>query len=298
MDNLPYIGEMFALAAPLCWAFAVILFRKTGETVPALALNLFKNILAMVLFVATLVALRPIPEQSVPGWHYLLLIVSGAIGIGVSDTLFFATLNRVGAGLQAIIDTSYSPFIIFLSFLFLDEHLTAPQLFGVALILSAVLSVGWMGGPKGSLPRRTIATGVMLGVAATFTQAVSIVMIKPILGDYPVIWANCWRLLGGLVASVLLLPLLPQRRRALATLRDLRVWPVMVPAAVIGTYISLLFWLGGMKYTLASIAAALNQTATLWTFLLAVLLLKEPASWRRIAGLFIGLGGVALVTFG
>ena len=38
MADIPYIGEIFALAAPVCWAFAVILFRKTGETVPALAL--------------------------------------------------------------------------------------------------------------------------------------------------------------------------------------------------------------------------------------------------------------------
>jgi len=271
--------------------------RKTGETVTALALNLFKNIVAMILFVATLIIFRPVPELPVPGWHYLLLIVSGAIGIGVSDTLFFATLNRVGAGLEAIINTSYSPFIILLSFLFIGETLSPAQLFGVALILSAVLSVGWMGGPKGSLTRRTLLMGIFLGSSATFTQAVSIVMVKPILGAYPVIWANSWRLLGGLVTSVFLLPLLPQRRRALATLRDLRVWPVMVPAAVIGTYISLLFWLGGMKYTLASVAAALNQTATLWTFLLAVLILKEPATWKRIAGLFIGVGGVALVTF-
>ena len=32
--------------------------------------------------------------------------------------------------------------------------------------------------------------------------------------------------------------------------------------------------------------------------LLAALLLREPVTWLRIAGLLIGAGGVALVTFG
>ena len=176
--------------------------------------------------------------------------------------------------------------------------MTAWQIVGVFLILHAVLSVGWMRGPKAQLSARTLVVGIMLGIVATATQAISIVMIKPMLSDSPLIWANCWRLLGGLAMSVTLIPLLPQPRRALATLRNVRIWPVMIPAAVIGTYVSLLFWLGGMKYTQASTASALNQTATLWTFVLAALLLREPVTWKRIAGLVIGVGGVPLVMFG
>jgi drug/metabolite transporter (DMT)-like permease len=53
-----------------------------------------------------------------------------------------------------------------------------------------------------------------------------------------------------------------------------------------------------MKYTQASIAAALNQTSTLWTFILAALILKEPVTWLRVVGLGLGLAGVFLVTFG
>jgi len=83
----------------------------------------------------------------------------------------------------------------------------------------------------------------------------------------------------------------------LRTLRNVKIWPAMIPGTVMGTYVSLLFWLGGMKYTLASTAAALNQTATLWTFVLAVLLLHEPITRGRLIGLLGGLAGVALVTF-
>jgi drug/metabolite transporter (DMT)-like permease len=298
VTNIPYFGEMLALAAPICWSLAVILFRKTGEVVPALALNLFKNILAIVLFAGTLLALGQPLLRSVATRDYVLLIASGAIGIGISDALFFMTLNRVGAALQAIINTSYSPSIIILSLLFLDESLSPAQVLGVVLILGAVLSVSRIRGPRETLPRRVVVTGVLLGVAATSTQAVSIVMIKPMLDQTPLIWANCWRLAGGLVMSLFLLPFLPDRSRALRTLRRFHIWPVMVPGTVVGSYLSLLLWLGGMKYTQASTASALNQTSTLWTFVLAALLLREPVTRQRIFGLVLGSAGVALVTFG
>jgi drug/metabolite transporter (DMT)-like permease len=123
-------------------------------------------------------------------------------------------------------------------------------------------------------------------------------MIKPLLERSPVLWVNWWRLVGGLLSIAILAPLLPHRIRRLDRLFDRGVWKVMIPGSIVGTYVSLLLWLAGLKYAQASIAAALNQTATLWTFLLAVFLLKEPITWIRVAGLVVGLAGVAMVTFG
>ncbi|UCC45647.1 MAG: EamA family transporter, partial [Candidatus Zixiibacteriota bacterium] len=51
---IPYQGETLALTAAIVWAVAVILFKKSGETVHPIGLNLFKDVLAAVLFVPTL----------------------------------------------------------------------------------------------------------------------------------------------------------------------------------------------------------------------------------------------------
>ena len=296
---MPYLGETFALAAPLCWSIAVILFHNTGKVVPPLALNLFKNSLALILFALTMIVMGQPLLRSHPLSSYGLLFLSGVIGIGISDTLFFMTLNRVGAGLQAIINTSYSPSIILLSFLFLGERLTLVQLIGVVVILSAVLSLTWRSKSRREvISRRSIIIGVALGLATTLTQAVSIVIIKPQLGELPLLWANFWRLGGGLAASIIFLVVIPGTRTSLAALKEVRIWPSMIPGSVMGTYVSLLFWLGGMKYTLASMAAALNQTATLWTFTLAIVFLHEPVTAKRLLGLVMGVVGVAMVTFG
>ena len=67
-----------------------------------------------------------------------IVCVTGVENIGISDTLFFMTLNRVGAGLQAIINTSYSPSIIFLSVVFLGEPLTIRTVVGALLVVAGV----------------------------------------------------------------------------------------------------------------------------------------------------------------
>lgn len=322
MSPIPFLGEILALASPISWSFAVILFRKAGENVPPLPLNLFKNIFGLVLFSLTwilqsggiafgvdAIGLRPAVATALAegrsGSAFLrwdpavLLMVSGALGIGVCDTLFLMCLNRVGAGLLAIITTSYSPSIILCSMWLLGERLTAVQSVGVFIILGAVLSVSWVKGPRSSLPRRTLVVGTIYGVLAMITQAISLVMVKPLLDVAPLMWANCWRLAGGLVIMGIALPVLTRTQRAdFSRLLDRRSWRYMVGGAFLGTYISLMLWLGGMKYTSASIASALNQSATFWTFLLAALLLHEPVTLRRVLGLVAGLVGIALVTFG
>ena len=299
-----YLGQLLALSAPIVWSLAVIVFRKTGERVPPVAFNLFKMSFALVLLGGTWIGMRvwasPESTHHPGGWPIVaILLGSGVMGIGVADTLYLMGLNRVGAGLYAIITTSYSPSIIGLSVVFLGERLSPLQSGGVVLILSAVLLVTSMRGPRGELDRRTLVAGTVLGVSAMFAQAVSVVMMKAVLDELPLVWANCWRLAGGVGSMFLLLPFLPaHHRRGMRTLRERSLWPQMMLGAVLGNYLSLMLWLGGMKYTQASIAAALNQTATLWTFILAALLLKEPVTWKRVLGLVVGMGGVALVTFG
>ena len=278
---------MLALSAAVCWSVAV----------GPLALNQFKNIIALSLFTLSLLVTREPFFRDVPASDYVLLLVSGAIGIGLSDTLFFLCLNRIGAGLQAIVNTSYSPAIIILSLIFLGETLTLTQASGAVLIVGAVLAVSaFRGAQKGpQVDQRT--RGILYGILATTTQGISIVMIKPQLDTMPLLWATWWRIVGGIAAVLLFLIVMPAQRRALVSLRDRQAWKVMIPGSVMGSFVAMLLWIGGMKYTQASIAAALNQTSTLWTFALAVLVLGEPTTRRRLIAVALGSIGVFLVTW-
>jgi drug/metabolite transporter (DMT)-like permease len=96
-------------------------------------------LLAFVLFIPTIWFFGETLFRPAPAHIYILLLLSGVIGIGIGDSLFFKSLNLLGAGLTAIVDCLYSPFIIGLSIIWLRESLTFVQIIGVLLIVSAIL---------------------------------------------------------------------------------------------------------------------------------------------------------------
>lgn len=296
MSDMPYLGEAMALLTAVTWAVAVILFKKSGETVHPIALNLFKNVLAVILFIPTIYAVGQTLFYPAPVGEYLLLAASGVLGIGISDTLFFVCLNKLGAGLTAIVECLYGPFIIALSMAWLGESLTAGQMIGVAMIVLAVLA-GTSKKGSGHVSRRDVMLGMAAGVLALATMAVGIVMIKPLLNRSPLLWVTEIRLIAGIITLLLVLAVHPRRRRIIGSVGGVRQWGYTFSGSFVGAYLAMLFWISGMKFTQASIAAALNQSNNIFIFILAALLLREPINRLRVAGIVLGVAGSLLIIF-
>lgn len=277
------LGEILALASGLAWAVAVVLFRVSGRSIHPVGLNLGKNVLGLVLIVPTLLLLGEPLAPAVPASATGLLLLSGVLGIAVSDTLFFNALNRLGASLTAIVDCFYSPFVIALSFLLLGERLSLVQLAGAALVVSAILTVSKEGKIEKLAPK-DLAAGIAYGIAAMFFTALGIVMVKPVLDEVSVFWATLVRMAGGTAALALLLPALKTRKAVIAPLFDRRNWKALVPAAFFGSYLSLILWTGGMKYAKASVAAVLSQLNTIFIVVIAAVFLRERLTgWKALA---------------
>ena len=297
LQNSPFRGEILSVGAALTWAIAVLFFRVSGRTVHPLGLNLFKSFLSVVLLVLTMLVLG---ESLLPktAWQdYALLGLSGFLGITLSDTFFFQCLNLLGASLTAVIDCLYSPFVILFSFLFIGERLNARQLLGVALILSALVLIS-SSKEKGLPPRKNLLLGIGLGTLAMVTLAASIVMVKPLLARSPILWVTLWRMTAGGIALLIFLPFHPRRRQISRPLVSLANWRSMVPGTFLGGYIALVAWMAGMKYTLASVAAPLNQLNSIFIFVLAAIFLKERVTKAKMAAGALATIGAFLVSWG
>ena len=293
--NHPSLGEILALSSGLVWAVAVILFRVSGRKVHPIGLNLFKTVLALILMAPTMLVLGESLAPAVPAATTGLLLLSGVLGIAVSDTLFFHSLNRLGASLVAIVDCFYSPFVIGLSFLLLGERLTAWQLLGAGLVVSAILTVSReKRGEK--LDGKNLAAGILYGVLAMFFVALGIVMVKPVLGTVSVVWATLVRLAGGTIALLLIVPFLRGRRAIFAPLADRANWKALVPASFFGSYLSLVLWMGGMKYAKVSVAAVLNQLNTIFIVIIAAVALKERLTGWKVAAVVLAFIGAYLAS--
>lgn len=296
LQSSPFRGEIMAVGAGLVWAVAVLLYRMSGRAVHPLALNLFKTGLGSLLLGVTMLAAgRPLlPDR--PWQSYGLLAASGIIGITISDTLFFACLNRLGAGLTAVVDCVNIPFVILFSFLFIGERLSARQLLGVLLIIMAIILVS--GKKDASLPpRRDLVQGISLGVLAMITMAAGIVMIKPLLHDTPILWATFLRVASSAIVLAGIVIAHPQRRPILRPLSTLANWKSMVPATLLGSYVALIAWMAGMKYTQASVAAPLSQLNSVFIFVLAAIFLKEKVTGVKTAAVILATLGAVFVSW-
>lgn len=298
MSNV-HFGEICALLSALSWAGALVLFKLSGERIPPLALNLFKNTVALILLTLTLLVLGDGPEkvlQFEPA-DLITLMLSGFLGIAVADTVFFFSLNLMGVGLVAIVECLYSPLVILCAALLLSETLHVNHYLGGALIIFAVLICSRHEVPLGRT-RGQIVAGFVLGAAAMALMAFGIVMAKPVLevNHFPLIWAATLRLVAGTVALAALALASPKRLGHFAGFKPSRIWWVSIPGAVLGTYFAMIFWVAGFKYAKASIAAILNQTSVIFAIILATLILREPFTRRKLIAVVLAAGGVFLAS--
>ena len=294
------LGSMFALGSAFFWAGAVILFKKSGEVFSPISLNIYKSLVALVLVTGTMLALGIpfFPEQPLHSW--LLLSLSGFLGITLADLFFFIALNRLGAGLVAIVECLYLPCVLFFSFLLLDETLGAGGIIGGLLVLSAVL-VGLLRKKDLALeipaPAVSNLPGIMAGVASMVFLALGIVIIKEILEHTDVFWATLVRVVAGIVTLMILVACHPGKKRFLAELKWSKAWLIALPASVCGNYIALILWVAGMKYTTASQAAILNQMSTIFIFILAAVFLKERITVNKGVAIFMAVSGALITIF-
>ncbi len=298
MTQVPYLGALLAIGSALAWAAGVVLFRRAGETVHPLALNFFKNIFSLLLLVLVGLLQGQLLSGGMSAWDAWILAASGVLGLGISDTLLFASLNRLGAGLIAILWTLYAPMVIGFSMVLLGERLATTQWGGVLMIVVALVLVTYRKNGSVGRGRKDFWFGVLWAVSAMVTQALSVVAIKPVLERTATIPATELRLVGGLLFLLPVLALRSDRRLNFASLARWKNLKVLLPGSFTGTFLALTLMLGALKYTLASTATTLNQTSNLFIFLLAVLLLGEPAGSRRVAGIVFGVAGAVLVTLG
>ncbi|MBC8383260.1 MAG: DMT family transporter [Candidatus Cloacimonetes bacterium] len=295
--NIPYFGEILSLVCAIVWAAAIMFFRKSGETTKPFALNFFKNTVASILFVLTSLVLGKEILRAAPLNDYLILIVSGVVGIAFADTIYFSSLNILGAGISTVVNTLFNPFVIGLSFFFLGEKLSIVQLIGATLIILAI-GITTIRVSSFEITKKKLALGIFLGVLSVLAMAVSVIIAKPILDNSPIIWCTEIRLIAGTIVMAIIAIFHPQRRLIFGTLKPSREWKHLIPGTVLGAYLSMVIWLAGIKYTYASVATAINQTSVIFIFILAAIFLKERFTFRRFIGLVLSFSGILLVTLG
>ncbi len=283
------LGALSALGSAFCWALAAILFRRVGSSVSALGLNLAKGLIAFCCLGILLMTTEYVPVNLQSG---VVLALSGLVGICLGDTLYFVVLVRLGPRLTLLLGSLIPVVVALMAFLFLQERIGITSLFWLLLTISGVGYVLWERAPQGQNQPRW-KSGVMLGLLFVVAEAAAIMLTKVGVQDVPSVEATFIRqtaaIMGlsvwGLAAGSLLGWLRPLEDSSLRN----KVFVASIIGAFLGTWLSVL----ALKYTYASVAAALNSTSPLFALPLAAWMMREAISRRVMFGSLVAVAGVA-----
>ena len=286
-------GDIFAILTALCWSSGVIFFHISGRILGSLQISMLKNIIGVIGFFGFLAVQRN--EFPVFSHNELwIMVISGTFGVAVGDLFFLASLRRLGAGLNAIVSTSYSPTIFLLAFFMFGEVISLQAYCGGALVIAGII-IGTLEIPK-NRSRKNIFWGVMYGFIAQALTAFSVLILKPIMEIHPVVPIALVRFITGAVLSIGFLVFTKGSSALRETIKQGFKHPPLIIGSIMGTFLSVIFWLAGYKYTLAGRAAIYNQLSTIFIILMAAIFLKEAMTQRKWLAVTCALSGALLVS--
>ena len=289
-------GELAALVAAFLWASATMLFSRIGQHIRPLHMNLLKNIIAMAMMFLTLLPSGNFFEGIDP-YVLVMFMFSGAVGIGVGDSAYFAALNHIGPRRSLILWTLSPPLTAIIAIVFLGEYLTTWAWIGVLLAVGGIAWVITERTPGSDETESRKLRGTLFGLIAALGQATGAVLAHAAFLHMNVspLRSAFLRLIGGTIIVLLFLNLDRKFAGNATRQKPPAILWLLVPFTVfIGTYLGIWLQQISLKYTAAGIAQTLLATSPLFVLPMAIWM-GERVSTRAFIGAAIAIAGVALL---
>ncbi len=290
---LELIGILAALGSAATWAVGALLMKPFAERLPAMGLAFAKGVFGLVILGLAMLALG---HQSLTWQTFWVLFLSGVLGIGVADTLFFKALRELSSHSVVQLMLLGQVATIGMAVGFLGEDLAGLEWAGVSMVVLGVAVV--LTGPGDTNGQGASVRGVLYGVVSVLAMAVSATMAKGVLDEVDAVTATFIRIAGGVVSLFLLAPVFYLGRgNWLSPL--LSDWRLAMRFCVIATFVTFggfFLSLLAMKLTPLAIANTLLSTEPLFVLLIMGLFYREAPDARRLLGSLIGVVGVGLIS--
>ena len=287
------MGDLYAVITAVCWSSAVILLDISTKNFTAIQLNVLKNFIGVFGFIVTIV-LFSIPSPNFSQQDIFTLVLSGFLGILIADGLFLDSLRRLGSGISAVVSTIYTPTVFIIAFILFNETTNLYSYIGGVLVLGGITISVFQ--PLKTNKKRDFYIGILFGIMANILTAYSVLIIKPIMKNNSVIYVALYRFSIGFIFGILVNILKSGIKQVIQIFKQGLTNQYVILGAFLGTYLSVIFWLAGYKYTLAGRAAIYNQLSTVFIIILARVFLKEPMTSKKIIGVSLAIFGAMIVS--
>lgn len=286
---MAFWGILSALLSACSWAFGTITFERIGKAVPFVGITFLKGVFSILLMIVLILFTGGL--YNIGWWEFSFLSLSGIIGIAIGDSLFFKSLQDLGAKVQVIFFLLGQVLTMVLSLLFLGEILTVEQYIGASILLGGVVVTTW--GTQTNHPNKS--RGIILGLLSMLCFSTSAIMVKAAIADVPVITATFYRMLFGTIFTLGYGVASKNFKSWIKPLRDRKLCGLFILNVVVITYGGFLLSMAAIKFISVSLASVLSATEPLFVLLLAFIINKDRATKRELIGAVITLIGLFLI---
>ncbi|HAZ08908.1 MAG TPA: EamA family transporter [Elusimicrobia bacterium] len=285
-----FAGMAAALASAAAWAGGSVLYKKLGERTSAPGMNLVKSILSLgiLAFVLFLTGFQ------LPGRRtWLILTLSGLLGVALGDTFFFLALQRLNTHVLVLLCALGPALTILFAVFFLGEIPPFWRWIGIVMVLSGVALVLDARGSHGN--NSSTAGGIVYGLLSILCMSTGVIVAKVGLASVGALEAVFIRMLAGAAGLALWAVAAGRLREWVAPFWDrvlLRDMFVAICVCTLGG-----FWLShvALKFADVSVASTLAATEPLFVMPLAAIFLEEPISRKAVWGALVAVSGAAIL---
>lgn len=283
------IGATAALFSSASWAFGTVMFDRVGKSIPAIGITFLKGVCCIILMAILLLFYNGL--ESVGLRDFIFLAISGIIGIAVGDSLFFKSLQDLGAKTQVLFFLLGQLLTMILSLMFLDELLSAIQYIGAIILLIGITIVIW--DKQENHPNKI--RGIMYATLSIICFSISSILSKVAIGNVEVITGSFYRMVFGTIFTLGYGVAFRQFRDWMAPLKHVNLCFLFVTNCIVITYGGFLLSMVALKNITVSLYSVLATTEPIFVILFAFLLNKELATKRELVGCLVAVIGLLLI---
>ncbi len=295
----PWSGEWSAALSALLWGISHIIYARLRPPLSAPALNLGKNVFALLFFLIALVVMTgSIIPSGMSTKALLIFTASGFLGLAVCDTLLMRSLLDIGPQRMTLLFLTVPVLVALFAMLPpMGESQPWPAWVGMIICITGV-SLAIVRRPEDTADPVRFRRGIRTGLMAALLQTVAILLARYGLAqdDAPLLDSAVVRMAAG-TFGLILLGLYGGRVRLWAkevVRRD--AMPRLIVASLLGTFLGILLNQFGLKWSAhAGVATTLNSLMPIYLLPLSVLFLGERFGKREIIASFIAVGGIAMM---
>jgi len=290
------MGEWAAIICSVLWAVGSVYFARAGARLTPVAMNFVKCAVGALLMSVTLRLTEGVWVPTMDRLDALWLSASAVVGLALGDSLYFASLMRIGAR-RALLTSSVVPALTAVAaWYLLTEPMSVPQMIGATVTLFGVTWVLAARDPNdGPLQPGDLAVGLMLGLGAAICQVSTNLITKDSGASMSALAVGVVRLGVGAIALGVMLTLQRGWGALTEALRHADTRFEIGAGTMLGTYIGVWLMNVALMQTEAGVAATLLSTSPIWILPVSAYMQQQPISARSWFGAAVAVAGIGIL---